>query len=201
MGLVKGSASFVRFTVEGELPENPLEFVAERIVSFSFKDIDDTYDEYSIGWVSITNMFDADFNYGSYMAGDYITLSLRIDERKVSNAILKKFIAKEEERVKKEKDIPKVGRAMKVEIKERIKAELTRKAFPMPVVFDLCWNLSAGTLFFFSTNKNIHETLEEFFKECFGVLLKRQIPYLQAEDIVGEEKHHRLDSLRPDIFV
>ncbi len=53
MGLLKGSASFVRFTVDGDLPENPLDYIAERIALFSFQDIDDTYDEYSIGWVSV----------------------------------------------------------------------------------------------------------------------------------------------------
>jgi hypothetical protein len=28
MGLLKGSASFVRFSVQGELPENPLDYIA-----------------------------------------------------------------------------------------------------------------------------------------------------------------------------
>ena len=42
MGFLNGSASFVRFSVEGELPENFWDFVAERIMAFSFKDIDDT---------------------------------------------------------------------------------------------------------------------------------------------------------------
>ena len=80
MGLLKGSASFVRFSVLGELPENTLDFIADRIIAFSFQDIDDTYDEYSIGWVSILNMFDSQFQYASYAAGDYITLTMRIDE-------------------------------------------------------------------------------------------------------------------------
>ena len=52
MGLLKGTASFVRFSVLGELPENTLDFIADRVVAFSFQDIDDSYDEYSIGWVS-----------------------------------------------------------------------------------------------------------------------------------------------------
>ena len=30
MGFLKGSASFVRFRVEGELPNSPLEFIAEQ---------------------------------------------------------------------------------------------------------------------------------------------------------------------------
>jgi hypothetical protein len=64
MGFISGSASFVRFSVEGELPENVWDFIAERVAAFSFVDIDETYDEFSIGWVSVINMFDADFQYG-----------------------------------------------------------------------------------------------------------------------------------------
>lgn len=201
MGFLSGSASFVRFSVEGELPENAWDFIAEKVAAHSFKDIDDTYDEYSIGWVSILNMFDSDFEYGSYASGDYVTLSLRIDERKVSSAILKKCVMKEEERIKKEKQIPKIGRAMKVEIKERIKAELMRKAIPVPSVYDLCWNLSDSSLLFFSTNKKAQALLEDYFKECFDLLIMQQIPYVTGEHLLDEEGVEKLARITPDIFV
>lgn len=201
MGFISGSASFVRFSIEGELPENILDFIAERIAAFSFQDIDDTYDEYSIGWVSVLNMFDSNFEYGSYANGDYVTLTMRVDERKVSPVILKKFCLKEEERVKKEKQIPKIGRAMKSEIKERIRVELMRKSVPIPAVYDLCWNLSESTLLFFSTNKKAHALLEDFFKETFGLLVMQQIPYVTADHLLDEDDSMRLASIGPDIFV
>ena len=84
MSFLARSSSFVRFSVEGELPDNPLEFLADRISSFVFEDIDDTFEEYSVGWVSVLNMFDSAFAYGSHLYGDYVVLSLRVDERKVS---------------------------------------------------------------------------------------------------------------------
>lgn len=201
MGLLKGSASFVRFSVEGEMPENLLDFIADRVVSFSFRDIDDTYDEYSIGWVSILNMFDSEFQYASYAAGDYITLTLRIDERKVSSAILKKFVQKEEERVRVEKELHKLSRSMKVEIKDRIRTELMRKAIPIPTVFELCWSLSDSTLIFFSTNKKAQALLEDYFKETFGLLIKQQIPYITAEHLLDEEQVANLERISPEIFV
>lgn len=201
MGFINGSASFVRFSVEGELPENVWEFIAERVAAYSFQDIDETYDEFSIGWVSVINMFDADFEYASYASGDYVTLTLRMDERKVSPAIIKKFCAKEEERVKKERQIPKISRAQKMEIKERIQTELMRKAVPMPAVYDLCWNLTDSTLLFFSTNKKAQAQLEDYFKETFGLLLKQQIPYLTAEHLLEEEEREQLANISPDIFV
>ena len=201
MGFVSGSVSFVRFGVEGELPSNTLEFLADRIASFSFRDIDDSIDEYSIGWVSVMNMFDAGFRYASHMNGDYVTLSLRIDERKVSPAILKKFTQKEEERIKTEKQLPKISRTLKAEIKERVHSELIRKAMPIPAVYDLCWNLSESTLLFFSTNKKIHAVLEDFFKDCFGMLLVQQIPYVTAEHLLTDDQAASLASLNPELFV
>ena len=201
MGFISGSASFVRFSVEGDLPENVWDFIAERVAAFSFQDIDETYDEFSIGWVSVINMFDADFAYASYANGDYVTLTLRTDERKVSPAILKKFCAKEEERIKKERQIPKIGKAMKTEIKERMRTELMRKAVPVPAVYDLCWNLAESTLLFFSTNKKAQAQLEDFFKETFGLTIMQQIPYLTAEHLIEEEESMRLATIGADIFV
>jgi hypothetical protein len=170
-------------------------------MAFAFKDIDETYDEYSIGWVSILNMFDTQFAFASYVAGDYITLTMRIDERKVSPAILKKFVQKEEERVRLERQVPRLSRSVKVQIKERIRTDLMRKAIPIPAVFELCWNLSNATLLFFSTNKKVHSVLEDFFKESFGVLIRQQIPYVTAEHLVEEDQVSRLENLSPEIFV
>ncbi|MEN8190524.1 MAG: recombination-associated protein RdgC [Thermodesulfobacteriota bacterium] len=201
MGLLKGSASFVRFSVEGELPENLWDFVAQRIAAYSFRDIDDTYDEYSIGWVSVLNMFDSQFDFASYAAGDYVTLSLRVDERKVSAAIVKKFVQKEEERVKKEKEVPKLSRSQRLAIKERVSTELLRKSLPVPAVYDLCWNLADSTLLFFSTNQKAQTLLEDLFKETFGLTLMQQIPYNIAEHLLDEEGVAALSSMGPEIFI
>ena len=202
MSFLSGSSSFVRFTVEGELPDNPLEFISDRISSFVFEDIDDNFEEYSVGWVSVLNMFDSAFEYGSHFYGDYVVLSLRVDERKVSPSILKKFTQKEEERIKKEKQLPKLSRTARLEIKERIKTELTRKAMPLPAVYDLVWSLSESSLYFFSTNKKAHMLLEDFFKDCFGLVLMLQIPYSTAAQLVtDDEKLARLEQITPEIFV
>lgn len=201
MGFLKGSAGFVRFSVEGELPDQFWDWVAERVTAHAFQDIDDTYDEFSVGWVSVLNMFDSSFRFASYASGDYVTLSLRTDERKVSPAILKKFVDKEEERVKQEKQIPRISRTMRAEIKERKRAELMRRAVPVPAVFELCWNVADSTLLFFTTNKKAHALLEDLFKETFGLTLVQQIPYNTAEHLVDEEGAAALARLHPAIFV
>ena len=201
MGLLAGSLSWVRFTVEGTPPESFWDFVADRVAAFSFKDIDDTMDEYSIGWVSVKNMFDADFAYASYAAGDYVVLSMRVDERKVSPAVLKKFVLKEEERVKKEKQVPKLGRRMRVEIKERVQTQLIRKASPVPALYDLYWNLADSTLFFFSTNKKAIALVEDLFKDTFDMALILQVPYLTAARLLPDDQLQQLERLQPAILI
>lgn len=201
MGLLSRSASFVRYAVEGDLPENFWDFARERIAHFSFKDIDDSYEERSVGWVSTLNMFDSEFSHASYAAGDNIVLSLRIDERKVSPKVLKKFCQKEEERLKKARQIPRLNRAQQLEIKENVKLMLMKKAVPVPTVYDLCWNLAEGTLLFFATSQAAQEVLEEFFKETFGLSILLQVPFLIAEHMLSPEEQEALADISPEIFV
>lgn len=201
MGLLSGSASFTRFTVEGEVPENFWDFIAERVVEHSFQDIDDTIDEYSIGWVSVADMFDSEFAYSSYAAGDYVVLSLRMDERKVSPAVLKKFTMKEEARIKQEKELRRLSRNVRLEIKERIRAELVRTSPPIPAVYDLCWNLSNNTLLFFSNSRKALALLEDLFKETFDLSLIMQIPWNNALQLTDQATAAKLGDLQPALFI
>ncbi len=201
MGLLSGAASFTRFSVEGDLPEHFWDFVADRLAAHSFKDIDDTMDEYSIGWVSVADMFDADFAYSSYAAGDYVVLTMRTDERKVSSAVLKKYTMKEEARIKREKEIPRLSRSARLEIKERVRAELLRKSAPIPATYDLCWNLSESNLLFFSTSNKAIALLEDLFKETFEMSLILQIPWLTGIKMIEEDAAEDYEAMRPAVLL
>ncbi|OKY75695.1 MAG: DNA recombination-dependent growth factor C [Desulfobulbaceae bacterium DB1] len=201
MGLLSSSATFVRYAVEGEMVPNFLDFAAERIKDNAFRDIDDNYEERSVGWVSVLSMFDSSFEYASFAVGDYIVLTMRIDERKVAPNVLKKFTLKEEERLKKERQVPKLSRSQKIEIKENVKLMLLKKAVPVPATYDLCWNLSQGNLLFFSTSLKAQTELEDFFKKTFDLSLRLQIPYLTAEHLLEPDVHDALSRLSPDILI
>lgn len=201
MGLLSGSASFTRFTVEGEVPENFWDFVAQRVTEHSFQDIDDTIDEHSIGWVSVADMFDSDFAFSSYAAGDYVVLSLRVDERKCSPAVLRKFTAKEEARLKQEQGVRRLSRNVRLEIKERIRAEMVRKSPPIPAVYDLCWNLSNNTLLFFTNSRKALALLEDLFRETFELSLIMQIPWNNALQLTDPATAERLNDLQPALLI
>ena len=201
MGLLSRTSTFVRYSVEGQLPDNFWDFAAERIAQFAFRDIDDTFDEYSIGWVAVDNMFDSAFAHASYTVGDQIVLSMRIDERKVSKTLLKKFTLKEEERLKKERQVPRLNRNQRVQIKEDVHLRLVKKALPVPSVYDLSWNLANNTLLFFSISPKAQSILEDFFKECFGLTIILQVPYLAAANLLDISEQERLKEIQPEILV
>lgn len=201
MGIMSRSGGFVRYAVEGEMPENFWDFAAQRIVAHAFRDIDDTFDEQSVGWVSLASMFDHDFSQGPYAVGDYLAMSMRVDERKVAARILKKFCLKEEERLKKMHQVPKLSRAQKIEIKDNMHLMLLKKSFPAPAVYDMCWNLAEGTILFFSGNQKAQETFEELFRNTFELGIILQPPYLAAEHLLPPERHRPLADLSPAIFI
>ena len=154
-----------------------------------------------MGWVSVANMFDSSFAYSSYAAGDYVALTLRVDERRISPAVLKKFCQKEEERIKREQQIPRLARAVRIEIRERLQAELLRKSPPIPATYDLCWNLGDGVVFFFSTSKKAIALLEDLFKETFGLALIIQIPWLAGQRLASSDVQANFDSLQPAVLL
>jgi len=201
MGLLSRTSTFVRYSVEGQLPDKFWDFAAERIAQFSFRDIDETFDEYSIGWVSVDNMFDSTFAHASYAVGDQIVLAMRIDERKVSPTLLKKFSLKEEDRLKKERQVPRLSRSQRVQIKEDIRLQLVKKALPVPSVYELSWNLANNTVLFFSISTKAQSILEDFFKECFGFTVILQVPYLAAANLLDDSQQERLKEIQPEILV
>ncbi len=201
MGLLTNSASFVRFNVEGIPPTDFWDFAAERIQKHAFRDIDDNYEERSVGWVSCLNMFDSEFAYSSYAAGDYLVLSLRIDERKVAPAALKKYTLKEEERIKRERQIPRLSRDHRNEIKDNMRLMLLKRAVPIPAVCDMVWSLADNTVLFFSTSQKAIGELEEFFKETFDLHLMMQIPYVAAGHLLGADEAEKLADISPEILI
>ena len=122
-------------------------------------------------------------------------------ERKISAAAVRKFCLKEEERLKKEKQLPKISRGQKLEIKENVKIMLMKKAVPLASTYDICWNLAEQTLYFFAINQAAQALLEDLFKATFDLHLVLQIPYLTAAHLLGPEEEKALANLTPTIFV
>lgn len=169
MGLMAGSASFIELTVPRDVLFNP-----SQVTPHTFRDIDDNLDTGSAGWVSPLDQFDT--SRPILALGDYVVLAMRIDERKVPGAVLKRMVAKEERRVRIEQQVPRLSRGMRREIKERIHTELIRTARPVTTVVEVVWNVVDGRILFFSTSGGALEIFESLFKETFGIVPQTVLP-------------------------
>jgi hypothetical protein len=199
MALLTGTASFVRYTVEGEVPDGFWDFAAERIAARAFRDIDDTYDEVSVGWVSVAGMFDSAFTEASFIAGDNIAMAMRVDERKVAPAVLKKFYLKEERRILKERQLPRLSRSQRQELKENVRLRLVKQAAAVPAVYEMYWSLADNIVTFFSTSGKAQTVFEELFRDTFDLGLSLQIPYTLAAGLVPEAAGE-LEALTPTVI-
>lgn len=173
MSLLKKSSAVTRFTVNNFAM--PASEVMDNIKRLKFMPIDDSYVQFSYGFVSLLNYLDNDFNDGCVF-GDYAAVSIRYDERKVQPSVLKKCVKQEEERIKKDRQIPKLSRAQRLEIKENIKLMLMKKAVPAPSVFDVVISLHNGVVCLFTGKQKEADIATELFKLAFGAELIRQTP-------------------------
>jgi DNA recombination-dependent growth factor C len=204
MGLLNGKGTaFIKFKVGDHrvLPSGDFYgFAEEAIRNHAFRDIDDNYDEISAGWVSVNDMLDGEFDNDSWRVGDYLLLSLRVDERKVPAATLKKLVLKETKRIQRERQIPRLSRDHQNEIKEMVRLNLLKRAVPQPAVYDMAWDLNSGILLFFSTSANPLSALEQIFHQTFGVHIVQQVPYLLAQRFAPTEED-LVASLTPSNFI
>jgi len=98
MGLLKGNFTFSRFSVEGQLPQAFFNFINSRIKANSFRDASRSTEEKRMGWVSLTDILDNDFEKANYALGDYLIFSLRIDRKIIPSKLMKIKLLEEERR-------------------------------------------------------------------------------------------------------
>ena len=89
MGLLKGTWSFTRYRIVGKLPEQFNDFIDEGLKKNAFCNFAGQALDKALGWTSLENVLDTDFNYAKYKCGAYLIFSLRLDRRLVPPSLLK----------------------------------------------------------------------------------------------------------------
>lgn len=192
MGLYNGSASYIRYKVEGELGGSSKETALARLKESSFRELDELSGrDRSIGWVSVENMASVFFDDFHFAKDPYLAFSLRIDTRRIAPLTLKAALLREELNYKKRTNKERLSRKEKDLIKEQVKSSLVKKALPVPVLYDICWNTATGILLFFSANKKANAEFMDFFMSSFELALTPLFPYELAQ-MLGTGKKVKL---------
>jgi len=177
MGLLKGSLTFSRYRVKGELPAEFRPFFDRQIKKYAFRDLTASAEEQAFGWTCLENPLDTAFEGGRYCAGDFFYFSLRLDRKSVPPALLRLKCLEEERKSLKDSGRTRLFREQAREIKERVFLHLLTKAHPVPSFYDVCWSVPGGWLLVGSHADRVFEIFEDLFKITFNARLTACLPW------------------------
>jgi recombination associated protein RdgC len=185
MGLLKGSFTFARFHVDGQLPQAFLNFVNSRIKANSFRNVPKSTEEKRLGWVSLTDILDTDFENSNYALGDYLIFSLRIDRKLIPPKLMKIKLMEEERRFLVQSGKNRINKQMASGIKDKVKLELLTKLDAIPSFYDVCWAVGKNTIYFSSLADKVTDDFVDLFKKTFSSNLRRFSP--QENNLITKE--------------
>ena len=188
MGIINGSGSITRYWVEEALPTEFMEELAERLIRHAFRPLDETSpDESTRGWVNIMNVLDYRFPAMDYLKEPYLALAYRVDKRKIPAMALKQACLDAEEKVKELEKVEFLPKAVKMDIKEDVKARLLKRSIPDTRTYDMIWNLSTGLVIFGGVNDKLCDDFSEYFLKTFDLHLIPEYPYGMALKILEKD--------------
>ncbi|MBL0314000.1 MAG: recombination-associated protein RdgC [Holophagaceae bacterium] len=195
MSLTQGGLSLRRFLVMGPMPSE--EDLIAGLKQDMFRPFEDGVEEERIGWCDWRNPLilppDAD-----WLSQDRFALfALRMDTRRVPNALLKAHVDLRLRALMQEKDLAFVGKEARISLLDEVKAELLRKVLPTPKIVELAWDLKGGLLWTTAGSSKAQGALQSLFIKSFGCELQPLAPLLLAGRIAPELPTEALMALDP----
>jgi len=177
MGLLKGSLTFSRYRVKGEIPAEFRPFFDKQIKKYAFQELTTSAEDQSFGWTSLENPLDTRFEGARYSAGDFFYFALRVDKKSIPPALLRLKCLEEERKSLKDSGKKRLFREQTKEIKERVYLHLLTRAYPVPSFYDVLWAPSGGWLLAGSHADKVFEIFEDLFKISFNLRLAPCLPW------------------------
>ncbi len=202
MGLLSSTVSITRYKIEGEIEKPVLETITNALKRNTISEIDDDSSDKDVGWTSLENPFNPDFEGSSFVIGTHLVFSLRIDKKTIPQKIVKKHVNVEVAKKLADSGRDYLSKNEKQIIKEGVIDKLSRRIPATPNIYDIVWNQEDSVLWFFSNQKSANEELEALFSKSFKVSLIRLFPYTIADLTSGLSEADRdiLSKLSPTKF-
>ncbi|WP_462324015.1 recombination-associated protein RdgC [Desulfoplanes sp.] len=204
MSILAASTSLSRYRIVEDVPRELWAEVNDRLRKFAFRDIDETADERSFGWVCFDNMLDEEWRTAPPEKGAYLAFSLRIDTRRIPAAVLKKHVQLAMEHqleMMKAQGKKFITRDQKTEIKEQVKLKLRARTLPIPAYFNVIWDTDKGLVYLGNTTDKVREVFEELFTKTFALHPEPQTPFFKALASTDPNRLQELENLESTIFI
>jgi len=181
LGARRGTLSFSRFFVQGTPPKGFRNKYVEaaRLRAFVPLRPEDEADQAS-GWCVIEKVFDLELDHEKMYREPYLLLGFRVDRWRVPTSLLNARMAEEEEKLLARTGREKLSRKEKSELKQRLVARLRTKVLPVSKSIDVCWDLEAGVVRFWSHARRVKDDFAALFEKTFRLELVEDSPYAVA---------------------
>ncbi len=198
MGFFSSSVGISRYRVTEPLSDGFWNTALEAVSRHLFVELEHSVKEVTFGWAPVTDPFRNELTLTDISFGNYLLLTMRVDERKVPAQVLKKYTLQEERRVMEEKGIKRLHRKARTELRDRVRQQLLARVLPVPKTYDVCMDISTGMVLFMSCQAKAQGLFENLFYSTFSIRLDPVVPFTLATNLVSDtKKMQKLNSLRP----
>jgi hypothetical protein len=212
---LRGSLTYARYFIEGELPHTtPVSgrrgfaegetrddfrerfMRAIRLRAMKPLEPDDEELERS-GWVKLGEPFVVELSYDDVFFNEYVNLGFRTDRWAIPGPVLRTRVKEAEAAYLQKKGRERLSRKEKAELKLMVSKKLRRHMAPATRAVDLSWAINEGVVRFFSHATKPGAAMMELFKKTFGLNLIPESPYTAAAriglDKAQEQAWHDLE--------
>ncbi len=193
MAALRGSLTYARLFVEGELPEDFRERFMRAIRLRAMKPLEaDDEDLERSGWCAMGDAYALDLSYDVVFANEYLNLGLRTDRWVLPGPVLRARLREAERAYLEKKGRERLTRREKTELKELVSRKMRREMSPAVKAIDVSWALNDGIVRFFSHGPKPAGRLLELFQKTFGtsgLKLVPEAPYTLAARLGMSRAH------------
>ena len=201
MGALKGSISYAKLYVRGELADDFRDRFVERIRLRAFRTLGPDEDGPSVGWVDVADPTSTSLSHAEVFYNSFLNLGLRVDRWMIPGPLFKAHFAEAEREHLAKRGRAKLGKSEKEDLAARVSRKLRKQLVPVMKVVDLSWNLDTGVVRFWNQSPRVLETLGEIFEDTFGLDLVPESPFTAASRLGLSEAHERAFALlTPSVF-
>lgn len=181
MPALRGSLTYARFYVDGDVPDDFRERFMKAIRLRAMKPLEPDEDVLErSGWCRIGEPFELDLAYGDVFYNEYVNLGFRTDRWVIPASLLRAKMREAEAAYLAKKGRERLSKREKTELKELVSKKLRRQLAAAVRSFDLSWSTDDGVVRFFSHAARPAVAMMDLFQKTFGVKLVPEAPYTLA---------------------
>lgn len=184
MSALRGSLTYARFFVEGDVPDDLRERSMRAIRLRAMRPLEpDDEDLERTGWCRIGEPFELELGHDDVFVGAFVNLGVRTDRWAIPGSLMRNGLREAERAYLEKKGREKLSRREKSELKLLVAKRLRRQVSAQTRVVDLSWSLDDGVVRFFSHAPKAAGRMTELFTKTFGLRLVPESPYTLAARI------------------